>query len=152
MRIILFLAAFLISQSCFAQTMYRGAVSGAATVQNYNMQAQEQGQRENTKFKYSERSENMREDLRNMRGTIGSSQDAITARNLLLLKEVLDFKIQDEKLASEIKRLKENREFNKDLLKALNQLDNKKIRTQKDNEVINILNDAGSRIYNSLVN
>ena len=83
---------------------------------------------------------------------MGSSKDVVKARNLLMLKEILDFKMQDATLAPEIEKLKQNREFNTKLYKALNQLDNKKNRNSKNQEVINILNDAGNRIYNSLAN
>jgi hypothetical protein len=60
--------------------------------------------------------------------------------------------MQDETLKAEINKLKDNREFNTRLLRALNQLDNKKLRNQKNQEIMNILNDAGNRIYNSLSN
>ena len=94
----------------------------------------------------------MKDDIKNMRGIMGSSKDVVKARNLLMLKEILDFKMQDATLAPEIEKLKQNREFNTKLYKALNQLDNKKNRNSKNQEVINILNDAGNRIYNSLAN
>lgn len=146
MRIILFLSTLLFMQPCFAQTAYRSLDSNVVQYQ------QEMPEKAETKFKNTERADLMRQDIQKMRGTIGSSQNAIKARNLLMLQEVLNFKMQDETLAPEIAKLRENREFNTKLLKALNELDNKKIRNRKNNEVIDILNNAGSRIYNSLTN
>lgn len=146
MRIILFLATFILVQPCFAQTAYRSLESKNSY---YNSEGSENIE---TKFKNTERADIMRQDISKMRGSIGSSQNAIKARNLLMLQEVLNFKMQDETLAPEIAKLRENREFNTKLLKALNELDNKKMRNRKNTEVINILNDAGNRIYNYLTN
>ena len=39
-----------------------------------------------TGFKNSERSQDMKDDIKNMRGIMGSSQDVVKARNLLILK------------------------------------------------------------------
>ncbi len=153
MRIIYFMIAMFLCSPCFSQTVYRGAVNSIPNKMVYSEQIEQiQETDEPTKFKDSERSVQMKKDLKNMRGTIGSSADAIKARNLLILKEVLDFKMQDETLKAEINKLKDNREFNTRLLRALNQLDNKKLRNQKNQEIMNILNDAGNRIYNSLSN
>lgn len=146
MRIILFLITFIFVQPCFAQTAYRSLDSNVVQYQP------ETSEKVETKFKNTERADLMRQDLKKMRGTIGSSTNAVKARNLLMLQEVLNFKMQDETLAPEIAKLRENREFNTKLLKALNELDNKKIRNRKNNEVMDILNNAGGRIYNSLAN
>lgn len=146
MRIILFFITLVFALPCFAQTAYRSLDSNVVQYQP------ETSEKVETKFKNTERADLMRQDIKKMRGTIGSSQNAIRARNLLMLQEVLNFKMQDEKLAPEIAKLRENREFNTKLLKALNELDNKKIRNRKNNEVMDILNNAGSRIYNSLTN
>lgn len=150
MRTILFMFVLLFATQSFSQTTYSGAVKNTAKAQTYI--SQPAPKKAETRFKNSERATEMKEDIKNMRGNIGSSQDALRARNLLILKEVVDYKLQDETLAPEFEKLKQNREFNAKLLKALNQLDNKKLRSSKDQEIINILNDSGNRIYNSLLN
>ena len=153
MRIILFLAVGLLCNPCFSQTVYRGAVNSVKQEQNKNPEKNVKSEEiVKTKFSDSERSEIMKQKIKDMQGLIGNSQDTIQARNLLFLKEVLDFKLQDETLASEVEKLKQNREFNQQLLKALNQLDNKKYRNTKNQQIISILNDSGNRIYNSLSN
>ena len=153
MRTILFMITLLFATQSFSQSTYRGAVKSVDQPQNTYSQARVPAiERPETGFKNSERSQEMKEDIKNMRGIMGSSQDVVKARNLLMLKEILDFKMQDATLAPEIEKLKQNREFNTKLYKALNQLDNKKSRNSKNQEVINILNDAGNRIYNSLAN
>ena len=153
MRTILFMITLLFATQSFSQSIYRSAVKSVDQSQNTYSQARTQAKEKiETGFKNSERSQDMKDDIKNMRGIMGSSKDVVKARNLLMLKEILDFKMQDATLAPEIEKLKQNREFNTKLYKALNQLDNKKNRNSKNQEVINILNDAGNRIYNSLAN
>jgi hypothetical protein len=139
MRTILFILTLFFSIPSFSQTAYYGV-------------SEENAMPQNEKFKDSERSKIMKRNIKEMRGSIGSSQDTIRARNLLLLKEIIDFKIQEATLAAEIEKLKQNREFNTKLLKALNQLDNRKFSDRENQEVMDILNNAGNRLYNSLAN
>lgn len=141
MRIFLLALTFFFAMPAFSQTIYGDSLDSESTKPEIAV-----------RFKDSERANLMKQNIKTMRGSIGSSQNAIKARNLLMLKEVLDFKMQDETLKPEIAKLRENREFNNKLLNALNQLDNKKSRNRKNQEIINILNDAGNRIYNSLAN
>ena len=149
MRKILFLAVLLFCEPCFSQTAYSGAVNSMGQTRSMPVY---QKQKSETRFKDSEQAENLERNIRDMRGKIGYSQNTQQARNLLLLKEVLDYKLKDETLSAEVSRLQQNREFNKQLLQALKKLDNKKNRNSKDQEIINILNDSGNRIYNSLLN
>jgi hypothetical protein len=85
-----------------------------------------------------------------MRGYLRNSGDQKEARNILILKAVVDYKTGDEKLEQDFANLENNREYNKKLEKIMQQLSNKKIRNSKNKEVIQILNDAGNRIYNLL--
>ena len=153
MRIFFFLLTLFCAVPTFSQTIYYGAVDYDV---NNQKRLPAENQYENTSngtgFKDSEQAIALKKNLKNMRGTVNRSPDALKARNLLILKKVLDFKIQDLTLKDEIAKLEENREFNAKLLNALNQLDNKKFRDRKNQEIINILNDAGNRIYNSLAN
>lgn len=73
-----------------------------------------------------------------------------TARNLMILKEVADYKIGDEKLAKEFDNLEKTQEYHQKLGRILNKLSNKKLRNSKNREVIEILDDAGNKLYNLL--
>lgn len=149
MRIILFFLILTISEPSFSQISYRNAAR-SNTITAPKVPFTEE--KVETKFKDTERSEIMEQNIKTMRGYMDSSRNTTMARNLLFLKEVLDFKLQDETLAPEIEKLKQNREFNTKLLKALNQLDNKKNRNNKNQQIMNILNNSGNTVFNSLVN
>ena len=76
--------------------------------------------------------------------------DQKTARNIMVLKEVADYKIGDEKLAKEFDNLEKTQEYHQKIGKILSKLSNKKMRNSKNREVIEILNDAGNKLYNLL--
>lgn len=154
MRFFIFFLMLALSNDCFAQNMYRGAAGGGVVStqwQDNNYQKTKTVEK-GTKFKDSEQFNDMKQNIKEMSGIMGNSEEVIQARNLLMLKEVLDFKMNDEKLAPQIEKLKNNKEFNTKLLKAMRDLDNKKNRNNKNQSVIKILNDAGGRIYNYLTN
>ena len=72
------------------------------------------------------------------------------ARNIMILKEVADYKIGDEKLEKEFDNLEKTQEYHQKLGKILSKLSNKKMRNSKNSDVIEILNDAGNKLYNLL--
>lgn len=152
MRIFFFILALFYASPVFSQAIYRGAVNSEPAYYNNVPARQYNEPTESSRFKDSDEAIALQENLQDMHGRIGSTSNEIKARNLLMLKKVLDFKIQDATLAPDIAKMQNNREFNSKLLKALNKLDNKKNRSTRDQEVINILNDAGNRIYNYLAN
>jgi len=78
--------------------------------------------------------------------------DERMARNLLILKEVLDFKMGDEQLQEYFTKVENNRNYYKALEKIMNELNNDKRRNSKNNQIIHILDDAGNKIYNLLGN
>lgn len=90
--------------------------------------------------------------LKTMRGRLRNSGDQLIARNLMIVKTVADYKMGDEKYASDFEDLESNREYNEKINKILNNLNNKKIKNTKNRAVINILNEAGSKLYNLLAN
>lgn len=75
-----------------------------------------------------------------------------TARNLLILQEVVNYKMGDEKLAKDMDEVENSKEYNKKLEKILNNLSNKKSLDSKNKKVMQILDNAGERIYNILDN
>lgn len=104
-----------------------------------NVQAYDNGIRDNPVLKIS------RSYLRN-------TGDEKKARNILIVKQVADFKIGDEKLAKDFETVESNREFERKMAKIMEKLNNKKMRDSKNREVINILNEAGDKLYNLLAN
>ena len=72
--------------------------------------------------------------------------------NPAIVKQVADFKIGDEKLAKDFETVENNREFERKMAKIMEKLNNKKMRDSKNREVINILNEAGDKLYNLLAN
>ena len=70
---------------------------------------------------------------------------------MLVLHDVINFKMGDEKLAKNFDKIENNKTYNKKMDKAFAKLDNGKYRNQKNQQVINILNEAGQKLYNLLV-
>ncbi len=156
MRIILLFAILLFAEPCFSQSKYTGAVnaikaSNANTIRTAT-RTETRADETSTRYKDSAESAQMEEKIKNMSGFMGISQNDKRARNLLMLKYIVDYKLQDETLKPYVANLQNNREFNTKLHNGLNKLDNKAGRRGKDQEIMNILNDSGNRIYNSLAN
>ena len=86
------------------------------------------------------------------RNYLKNSGDERIARNLLVVKKVADFKIGDEKYAKYFETVENTREFDRKMEKALSVLSNSKMRNSKNKEVIQILNEAGDKLYNLLAN
>lgn len=86
------------------------------------------------------------------RGRMRSFGDQKIARNILIVKAVSDYKSGDEKYEPDFKILENNREYQEKLRKILDNLSNKKRSDAKNREAINILNDAGNKLYNLLAN
>ena len=80
------------------------------------------------------------------------SGDEKKARNILIVKQVADFKIGDEKLTKDFETVESTREFERKMEKIMENLSNRKMRDSKNREVINILNEAGDKLYNLLAN
>lgn len=86
------------------------------------------------------------------RNYLKNSGNERIARNLLVVKKVADFKIGDEKYAKDFETVENTREFDRKMEKALSVLSNSKMRNSKNKEVIQILNEAGGKLYNLLAN
>ena len=86
------------------------------------------------------------------RSLLPTNKDQTTARNLMIVKEVADFKMGDEKLSKYFDNLEDNKEYNKKMDKIFAKLKNDKIRNSKNQKVIDILNEAGAKIYNLMSN
>lgn len=89
--------------------------------------------------------------LKYSRAVLLNSGDDKVARNMLVLHDVINFKMGDEKLAKNFDKIENNKTYNKKMDKAFAKLDNGKYRNQKNQQVINILNEAGQKLYNLLV-
>ncbi len=88
--------------------------------------------------------------LKYSRALLLNSGDDKIARNLMVLHDVINFKMGDEKLAKSFDKIENNKTYNKKMDKAFAKLDNSKYRNQKNQQVINILNEAGQKLYNLL--
>lgn len=86
------------------------------------------------------------------RGRMKNFGDQKVARNILIVKAVSNYKSGDEKYEQDFKVLENNREYQEKLRKILDNLSNKKRSDIKNREVINILNEAGNKLYNLLAN
>lgn len=78
--------------------------------------------------------------------------DERDARNIMIVARVADYKLGDEGLAPEYERLRHNKEYNKKIKEILQNLDNGKYPNSKNRQVINILREAGNKLYNLLAN
>lgn len=90
--------------------------------------------------------------LKVSRSYLRNTGDEKKARNILVVKQVADFKIGDEKLAKDFEMVESTKEFERKMAKIMENLSNKKMRDYKNREVINILNEAGDKLYNLLAN
>lgn len=90
--------------------------------------------------------------LRLSRSTLKNTADQRTARNLLVLKEVSEYKLDDERLKDDITEVSQNKEYLRKIEIIRKKLSNKKISDSKNKEVLRILNDAGNKLYNLLSN
>lgn len=109
---------------------------------------------EQEKAAHEARKEEMENNLvlKTMRGFLKNSGDQKDARNIMILREVVNFKMGDEKLEKELDELENNREYNKKLNKIMSKLSNDRMRNSKNREVMRILQEAGDKIYNLLSN
>ena len=72
------------------------------------------------------------------------------AMYMVTLKAVVNYKIDDEENLINIGRLRENERFNRDLVKMLGKLSNKRTKNALNSRVYKILLQAGKDIYNEL--
>lgn len=86
------------------------------------------------------------------RSLIKNGGDQRKAFNIMILQEVSTYKLGDEEIAKEVDGLKNNSEYYRKLDIIKKKLSNSKMSDTKNKEVMNILNDAGNRIYNLLGN
>lgn len=101
---------------------------------------------------YQENKSNMENNLllKTIRSPLKNYGDERTARNILIVKEVADFKLDDEKLQDEFAKVANSREYAQKMQRIMDKLSNKKLRNTKNKEVIRILDEAGKKIYNLL--
>lgn len=90
------------------------------------------------------------ENNKNLRGSLRSSGYQKTARNIMIVNNVAEYKLGDEQLVKYFNELQSNREYQRKMQKIRDNLQNEKIRNSKNREIIRILDDAGERIYNLL--
>lgn len=90
--------------------------------------------------------------LKIVRSPLKNNKNNRMARNLLVLQQVADYKIGDEKLKSNINEVKESREYQRKMNAVMEKLSNGKIANSKNKEVLRILDEAGNKIYNLLAN
>ena len=122
-------------------------LSGVAEAQMNNYQQQNNYQPQNN---YQQPQNSQANPMK--RSLIKSNGDERKALNLLVLQEVATYKLGDEDLSDEIAKLRNNQEYYIRLEKIKSKLSNSKIANSKNREVIQILNDAGNRLYNLLYN
>ncbi len=72
------------------------------------------------------------------------------AKYITTLKVVADHKMKDADLVSDIDKLRQNKNFNRDLVQMLAKLDNDKPNSAKNLKIKRILERAGKEIYNEL--
>ena len=72
------------------------------------------------------------------------------AAYIATLKAVVNYKIDDEENLAKIEKLRENERFNRDLVKMLDKLSNKKTTNAVNSRAYKILIQAGKDIYNEL--
>ena len=100
------------------------------------------------KARYSEMENNPA--VRFSRSFIKNSGDERKARNLLFLEEIANYKLNDEELSDDFNAVEDSREYDEKLKKALKKLTNRKMKDSKNRKVMEILDDAGDRLYNLL--
>ena len=76
--------------------------------------------------------------------------DARDARNIMIVAKVADYKLGDENLATEFEKLRHNKEYDKKISEIMKNLDNGKYPNSKNRQVINVLREAGNKLYNLL--
>lgn len=86
------------------------------------------------------------------RSLIKSSGNQRKAFNLMIVQEVSTYKLSDEELIDDVAELRNNQEYYRKLDIIKKKLTNSKISDGKNKEVMQILNDAGNRLYNLLGN
>ncbi len=72
------------------------------------------------------------------------------ARNMAVLKAVVNVKIDDEENLKDMEKLRANQAFNRDLQRMLDKLDNSRTKNSKNKQVLDVLERAGNDIYNLL--
>ena len=72
------------------------------------------------------------------------------AKYITTLKVVADHKMKDADLVSDIDKLRQNKNFNRDLVQMLAKLDNDKPNSAKNLKIKRILERTGKEIYNEL--
>lgn len=156
----LFLLFIFWSFTVSAQVLKLSAGDTSSEVKKTVSQTQKQPQKEvvqkNNQISPSDSSsEDMKEDksvkdFSQMKGFLKNSGNQKDARNIMILREVINYKMGDEELAPDFKKLENNREYNKKLQTILDEINNKKNRNRKNKQVMQILNEAGNKIYNLL--
>ena len=74
------------------------------------------------------------------------------ARNLVVVRAVANYKMGDEKLASQFEKVEDNAEFERKMQQIMENLSNNRMRNAKNREAVRILDDAGNKLYNLLAN
>lgn len=72
------------------------------------------------------------------------------AKYVAILKVVVNYKIGDEDISSDIERLRESERFKRELEKITAKLDNSKNSNATNRRVMRILEQAGKDLYNEL--
>lgn len=86
------------------------------------------------------------------RSLLPVNKDQRIARNIMIVREVVNFKMGDEKLEKYFEYLEEDKDYNRRMDKVFKKLNNNKRRDSRNQQIITILNDAGEKIYNIMSN
>lgn len=83
----------------------------------------------------------------NAQAQMAASKDA---QYLATIKAVANYKVDDEETARDMEKLRQNKRFNDKLQKMMDKLSNNRTKDSKNKKVLQILEDAGKEIYNTL--
>lgn len=84
------------------------------------------------------------------RGYLKNSGTQKKARNILVLFNVTQFKLNDEELKKDFDELENNQKFETKMQSVMDKLNNKKLTNSKNKKVKEILDEAGNKLYNLL--
>lgn len=137
--------------------IYTPSEESIARQQQQRMQQQQRVQQQQRQLAQQKQPQNdikqqNAEKTQMSRSLIKNGGDQRKAFNVMILQEVSTYKLGDEEIAKEVDGLKNNSEYYRKLDIIKKKLSNSKMSDTKNKEVMNILNDAGNRIYNLLGN
>lgn len=156
LKIILCLGLLFYVPQANAQMAHISAKSASAPKQSVAPKPQQQSQQNpapsvnNTPQAPASGKKTVKEEEQWKSGYMHDYGDERDARNIMIVAKVADYKLGDENLAPEYERLRYNKEYNQKIKEIMQNLDNGKYPNSKNRQVINILREAGNKLYNLL--